>query len=69
MYVCICKAVTDTQIKRAVDNGASSLRDIRNELGAMTQCGKCSSLTKQILNEALAEQKQFDPSLFYAASC
>ena len=68
MYVCICKAVTDTQIKQAIHDGAHSLRKIRNELGAMSQCGKCYSLTKSILKETLAEIKQYDSAMFYCAA-
>ncbi|MFT6276087.1 MAG: bacterioferritin-associated ferredoxin, partial [Halioglobus sp.] len=41
MYVCICKGITDTQIRAAVEDGASSLREVRNTLGVASQCGKC----------------------------
>jgi len=40
MYVCICKGITDTQIRAAVQDGASSLSDLRNTLGGGRQCGK-----------------------------
>ena len=41
MFVCLCKGVTDTQIKESIADGANSLRDIRRELGVATQCCKC----------------------------
>jgi len=51
MYICICKQVTDKQIKTAIDEGARSLRDLRNELGITSQCGQCSHCVKTILKK------------------
>ena len=42
MYVCLCRAVTDKQIRQAVADGASNLRDLRTRLGVASQCGKCA---------------------------
>jgi len=67
MYVCICKGITDTQIRSAVEDGASSLRDVRNTLGVASQCGKCSVLTKEIVRESLLDSNQ-EQQLFYAVS-
>ncbi|GAB2189167.1 (2Fe-2S)-binding protein [Sessilibacter sp. MAH2] len=55
MYVCICKGITDSQIREAVCSGASNLRGIRQQLGAMTQCGKCAAQTRDLVNKTLAE--------------
>ena len=67
MYVCLCKGVTDTQIRAAVDDGATSLRDVRNSLGVASQCGKCGILTRQILRESLVDSNQ-EQQLFYAVT-
>lgn len=71
MYICLCKGITDTQIKDAVYGGATTLRDVRKELGVMTQCGKCGVFTKQLIDETL-QQHNLSMSavdgLFYAAS-
>ena len=67
MYVCICKGITDTQIRAAVEDGASSLRDVRNTLGVASQCGKCGILTREIVRETLMDQNQ-NEQLFYAVS-
>ncbi len=56
MYVCICKGITDTQIRAAVEDGASSMRDVRNTLGVASQCGKCGILTREIVRESLDDQ-------------
>jgi len=53
MYVCLCKAVTDTQIREFVAGGVCSFADIRRELGVATQCGKCGQLAKSIVETAV----------------
>ena len=68
MYVCICKGITDTQIRAAVQDGASSLRDVRNSLGVASQCGKCGILTREILRESLSDLSENNEQLFYAVS-
>lgn len=51
MYVCLCKGITDTQIREAASQGATSLSHVRRQLGLATCCGKCAATTKEILNE------------------
>ncbi|WP_439135277.1 bacterioferritin-associated ferredoxin [Pseudomaricurvus sp.] len=69
MYVCLCKGITDNQIKDAVFGGASSLREVRKQLGVMSQCGKCGIMTKQIVEETLSTPTvQEQENLFYAVN-
>lgn len=49
MYVCLCKAVTDADIRRAAENGANSIKDLRLQLGVSSQCGKCACMAKDLL--------------------
>lgn len=58
MYVCICRAVTDTHIRECVSEGACTMRDLRNCLGVATQCGRCALTAREVLNEALDEAGQ-----------
>ncbi len=51
MYVCVCNAVTDRQIRKARDNGASSVEDLSRELKVATCCGRCSDCARKILCE------------------
>ncbi len=67
MYVCLCKQITDTQIRAAVQDGASSFKDVRNRLGVASQCGKCGTMTRDIVREALVDSVD-DDSLFYAVT-
>jgi len=55
MYVCICGAVTDSAIKCAVAQGARSLRDLSTRTGCSTQCGRCVSIAREVLDAALLE--------------
>ena len=69
MYICLCKGITDNQIKDAVFGGASSLREVRKQLGVMTQCGKCGMITKQIVEETLSvATQQEQENLFFAVN-
>lgn len=50
MFVCICNAITDHQIKETVAAGASSLDDLQAQLGVATCCGCCKDLASSFLN-------------------
>ncbi len=51
MYVCMCHGVTDTQIREAVGDGALTMRELRQELGVASNCGRCAPFAKQLLDE------------------
>ncbi|SDS60859.1 bacterioferritin-associated ferredoxin [Halopseudomonas xinjiangensis] len=53
MYICLCKGVTDHQIREAIAEGACSMRDLRAALDVANQCGKCGRECKSLLNEGL----------------
>ncbi len=57
MYVCVCRAVTDRQIREAAENGACSLKDLRRELGVTQDCGRCASCARECLHEARVHLK------------
>lgn len=67
MYVCLCKGITDSQIRAAIEDGANSFKEVRNTLGVGSQCGKCGILTREILRETLLDSGQ-EQQLFYALS-
>ena len=66
MYVCLCKGITDSQIRAAVADGATSLREVRKALGVASQCGKCGVITREIVSESLPASGESNP-LFHAA--
>lgn len=51
MYICICNAVTDREIRGAVELGSSTLQDLRRDLGVASCCGKCETEAKRVLGE------------------
>lgn len=51
MYVCLCAAVSDRSIERAIDEGCRTLKELKALTGAMSQCCKCCSDCKRILQE------------------
>lgn len=60
MYVCVCKGITDREVRQAIRLGASTLEDLRNSLGVASQCGQCAGCARDLLAEesttlALAE--------------
>lgn len=58
MYVCVCNAVTDKQIRRAVEAGVSTMRGLHQELGVAGCCGKCGPCAREVLRESLGEMSQ-----------
>ncbi|WP_298772883.1 bacterioferritin-associated ferredoxin [uncultured Shewanella sp.] len=63
MYVCICHAVTDTQIKEAVNQGDKSLTDVKHRLGVADQCGKCAKMAVQII----LNERELTPNFYEVA--
>lgn len=55
MYVCICNAVTDHQIREAALAGARTLKDLRRDLGVTLECGRCASCARGCLEAAHAQ--------------
>ena len=58
MYVCLCKGVTDSQIRAAVADGAATLKQVSRCLGVARQCGKCAGLAQSVISEATQTQTQ-----------
>ena len=53
MYVCICKAVSEKRIARAVAEGATTLKDLRERTQLGSNCGKCVPQAYQLLRDTL----------------
>ncbi|HEX4871187.1 MAG TPA: bacterioferritin-associated ferredoxin [Nevskiaceae bacterium] len=61
MYICVCKAVSDSRIRRLVADGASSLREVARDTGLGSCCGKCVPAAREVLGEALQQTAQSRP--------
>ena len=63
MYVCICKSITDKQIRRAAAGGADNLYELRECLGVASGCGRCAETAQEILDETISvEARLYVPS-------
>jgi bacterioferritin-associated ferredoxin len=60
MYVCVCNGVTDKQIIKAVEEGASTLQDLSDELNVATCCGRCASCAKKVMREAYCHNQSYE---------
>lgn len=41
MYVCICTAVSDTEVRSCIARGARTVEEVGDACGAGTGCGSC----------------------------
>lgn len=53
MYICICNAITERQIVRAVADGARTVVDLQRALGIALNCGACAGFAEEVLEEEL----------------
>ncbi len=51
MYICICKAVTDGQIRTAIHNGICTHRQLIHCFGVGKDCGKCNKEVSELLKQ------------------
>ena len=51
MFVCVCNAVTDREIRQSVELGVASIADLKDALGVSAGCGKCACAADEILRE------------------
>lgn len=49
MYICICKAVTDGQIRQAIHQGACTRKQLIECLNVGRDCGKCNADVRDLL--------------------
>ena len=58
MIFCVCRRITDHQIRQAAADGAVSLECLQFELGVATQCGRCADCASHVLCDARAATMQ-----------
>ncbi len=58
MIVCVCRRVSDHDIRRAASEGAVSLECLKRELGVAMQCGRCADCATRVLSDARAAQRR-----------
>jgi len=51
MYVCVCRAISDRQIREVVDRGAKSLCEVQTYLPVASCCGSCEDTAREIIDK------------------
>lgn len=51
MYICVCKAVTDSQILKAIDQGVCTRKQLTRCFGLGRECGKCNKDVIALLDQ------------------
>jgi len=55
MYVCICHAITEKDIQKAVENGVSSVSKLSELTMLGTQCGCCTQHAHRVLRQSASK--------------
>lgn len=53
MYICLCNAVTDHDIRRAAADGVRSFAELQARTGCSDCCGCCEDEARTTLEQAL----------------
>ena len=56
MYVCVCNAITDHEIRGAAELGVRTLDDLSASLGVATCCRRCTDCARQVLADAVEDR-------------
>jgi len=54
MYVCLCNALTDRQVRQAVADGACRPREVYGACGCRAQCSSCARAMLATIRDAAA---------------
>ena len=49
MYICVCHAISDRQIREVVDRGAESLYEVQAHLPVASCCGRCEDSAREVI--------------------
>ncbi len=49
MIVCMCEGLSEREIEAEIDQGATSVRDLRRRCGASGQCGICATMLRRMV--------------------
>lgn len=64
MYVCICNAITDSQIRQAAQSGVEDLWQLQAEVGVASNCGSCKETAAAILRECRQSRVPLEPQTY-----
>ena len=53
MYICLCNAITERQVRECARSGASSVAELTSQLGVGAGCGRCLECAVELLREGM----------------
>ncbi len=56
MYICLCNALTDHDVKRAAAGGARRPREVYDSCNTRVQCGSCTGMILCALRTLIMER-------------
>ncbi|MYE52386.1 MAG: bacterioferritin [Gammaproteobacteria bacterium] len=59
MYVCICKAITDADIREAAESGVADVEHLTETLGVGGGCGTCLEVAESIIDACRVNQLSY----------
>ncbi|MDC8785878.1 (2Fe-2S)-binding protein [Roseateles koreensis] len=54
MIVCLCRRVSDRDIRRSVESGVRTFDALQDETGVASACACCMDCAQEVFDEALA---------------
>lgn len=51
MYICICNAITEREVRECARGGAFSIDELSSKLGLGAGCGRCLECASSLLEE------------------
>ena len=51
VYLCICNAITERQVRECARQGACSVQELESSLGVGAGCGRCRECAAELLKE------------------
>lgn len=54
MIVCVCNAVTESEIRACVELGCTDLEAVREAVGVASCCGSCTDCAREIIDRCQA---------------
>lgn len=59
MYVCMCKGISDKEIEKSIDDGATTVEQVTRSCRAGGDCGACHDMIEEMIEaKALVKSKR-----------
>lgn len=70
MYVCVCLAITQSEVEQSIEGGATSVAEVTRACRAGGDCGACHGMIEQMIEDHLDERRplESEPQLIDASS-